>query len=380
MSRQIYHKNVALIIGVTGLVGNSLSEILLKPETNGGPWKVYGVARRPRPRWNSDCRIEYIQCDVSDAETTRRKLSCLTDVTHVFYVTWASRETEAECCDANAAMLRHVLTAVAPSLRHVVLQTGTKQYVGPYESLGRIRTHEPPFSEDLPRLPYPNFYYALEDVLCQELEKTDQSVSWSVHRPNVVFGFSPYSLANIVFSFCIYAAVCKHEGVPMYFPLSKTTWECYSVASDADLIAEQEIWAAMEASCKNEAFNCSNGDVFKWKQLWGILAESFGIEEYGFEEGKNLGLVEMMKDKGNAWREIVEKHGLEETELDDGIVGSWKIVDAVMAEGGLLDCMKGDGILDSMNKSKEFGFLSFRNSKKSFVHWISKYKDHKIVP
>ncbi|WJX41452.1 Delta(4)-3-oxosteroid 5beta-reductase [Trifolium repens] len=31
---------------------------------------------------------------------------------------------------------------------------------------------------------------------------------------------------------------------------------------------EQHIWAAVDPYAKNEAFNCSNGDVFRWKQLW----------------------------------------------------------------------------------------------------------------
>ncbi|KAJ4872571.1 hypothetical protein Rs2_45755 [Raphanus sativus] len=41
----------------------------------------------------------------------------------------------------------------------------------------------------------------------------------------------------------------------------------------------------------------SNADVFKWKHLGKILAEQFGIEEYGFKQGKNVGLVDMMKGK-----------------------------------------------------------------------------------
>ncbi|CBI19431.3 unnamed protein product, partial [Vitis vinifera] len=40
-------QSVGLVIGVTGIVGNSLAEILPLSDTPGGPWKVYGVARRP---------------------------------------------------------------------------------------------------------------------------------------------------------------------------------------------------------------------------------------------------------------------------------------------------------------------------------------------
>ncbi|KAG2263289.1 hypothetical protein Bca52824_070368 [Brassica carinata] len=319
--------SVALIIGVTGIVGNSLAEILPLSDTPGGPWKVYGVARRPRPSWNADHPIDYIQCDVSDADDARSKLSPLTDVTHVFY--------------ANALMLRNVLRSVlpnAPNLRHVCLQTGTKHYIGPFKDLETRQHHDPPFTEDMPRLRIENFYYALEDVLFEEIKKKESSVSWSVHRPNTIFGFSPYSLMNIVGTLCVYAAICKHEGT----------------ASDADLIAEQQIWAAVDPYAKNEAFNCNNDDVFKWKHLWKVLAEQFGIEEYGFEEGGNVGLVEMMRGKARVWEEMVKEHQLQEKKLDE--VGVWWFVDVILGV---------EGMIDSMNKSKEHGFLGFRNSNNS---------------
>ncbi|KAI4334811.1 hypothetical protein L6164_013519 [Bauhinia variegata] len=76
--------SVGLIVGVTGIVGNSLAEILPSAETPGGPWKVYGVARRPQPNWNANHPIEYIQCDICNPIDAKSKLSQLTDVTHIF--------------------------------------------------------------------------------------------------------------------------------------------------------------------------------------------------------------------------------------------------------------------------------------------------------
>ncbi|KAL5074691.1 hypothetical protein RYX36_013675 [Vicia faba] len=91
---------------------------------------------------------------------------------------------------------------------------------------------------------------------------------------------------NVVGTLCIYAAICKHEDVPLRFPGTKEAWESYYMASDADLIAEQHIWAAVDPYAKNEAFNCSNGDVFMWKQLWKVLAEQFAsFEVFRTDEG-----------------------------------------------------------------------------------------------
>ncbi|KAG7024288.1 3-oxo-Delta(4,5)-steroid 5-beta-reductase, partial [Cucurbita argyrosperma subsp. argyrosperma] len=167
-------EGVALVIGVTGIVGNSLAEILPLSDTPGGPWKVYGVARRSRPSWNADHPIEYIQCDISDPEDAEAKLSQLVDVTHLFYVTWTKRSTELENCEANVKMLRNVLRSVipnAPNLRHICLQTGTKHYVGSFESIVNksVQPHDSPFTEDLPRLKCPNFYYPQEDLLLKKL-------------------------------------------------------------------------------------------------------------------------------------------------------------------------------------------------------------------
>ena len=363
---------MALVVGVTGIVGDSLAEILPLSDTPGGPWKVYGIARRPRPSWNADHPIIYVQCDVSDPQQTRDKLSKLTDVTHIFYVTWSSRPTEPENCAVNGAMLRNVLEAViphAPNLKHICLQTGRKHYVGPFDMHGKIQSHDPPYHEDLPRLDTPNFYYVQEDILMEEVKKKE-GLTWSVHRPNLIFGFSPCGLMNVARGLCAYAAICKHEGMKLRFPGTRVWWESYRDASDADLIAEQQIWAAVDPNAKNEAFNCSNGDAFKWKHLWKVLAEKFGLEyEEFFEDGERLTLEEMMKDKGEVWDQIVKEKGLLPSKLEQ--VGSWWVTDFALTF---------DSGLDTMNKSKEHGFLGFRNTMASFASLIDKMKAYKIVP
>ncbi|CAK7330063.1 unnamed protein product [Dovyalis caffra] len=290
------NQSVALIIGVTGIVGNGLAEILPLVDTPGGPWKVYGVARRPRPIWQSDHQIEYLQCDVLNNAETIEKLSTLTDVTHIFYVAWASKPTEAENCIVNGTMLRNVLKAVipnAPNLQHICLQTGRKHYLGSFESWGKVRPHDPPLHEDLPRLNSLNFYYTLEDVLFDEVHKKE-GLTWSVHRPGAIFGFSPACLLNMVGTLSAYATICKYEGLPLMFPGSRS----------------------------------GNGDVFKWKHLWKVLAEQFEIENYGFEEDdeKRLSLAEMMKNKGPVWDKIVREKGLVPT--------NWRRLQS----GGLLIC------------------------------------------
>lgn len=103
--------------------------------------------------------------------------------------------------------------------------------------------------------------------------------------------------------------------------------------------------------------------------MWKVLAERFGIKEYGFLEGEDLRLSEMMKEKGAVWEEIVKKNGLQRTKLED--VGDWWFADLIL---------RMEAVLDSMNKAREHGFFGFRDSKKSFMNWIDKTKACKIVP
>lgn len=366
---------MALVVGVTGIVGLSLAEILPLPDTPGGPWKVYGVSRRPPRPSLHPAGVVHVQCDAADAADAAAKLAPLTDVTHIFYACWAARPTEAQNIEVNGPMLRNVLRAVVPNavgLRHVCLQTGRKHYLGPFELLGRVPGHEPPFHEAMPRLPYPNFYYAQEDILMDELGKAKgegRDITWSVHRPGIIFGFSPSSGMNLVGSLCVYAAICKKLALPMKFPGTRVSWERFSDASDADLIAEHQIWAAVDPNARDDAFNCSNGDVFRWKQLWRLLGEQFGVEaaECG---GERFSVAEAMAGMQGVWDEIVREEGLVATRLEE--VAQWWFVDAMLGYK--------EPHLDSMNKSKEHGFLGFRDTHKSFLSWIDKLKTCKIVP
>ncbi|GLJ30618.1 hypothetical protein SUGI_0606310 [Cryptomeria japonica] len=361
-------QRVALIIGATGIVGNSLTEILPLSDTPGGPWKVYGVARRTKPDWSPETPVEYIQCDVLNRGETLEKITALKDVTHLFWVCWVNRETEVQNCEDNGRMFNNVLDALLPNaqnLEHVCLQTGWKQYLGPFEN---IQPHEPPFHEKLPRIPGPNFYYTLEDILFDAAKKK-KGLTWSIHRTSFIFGFSPYSLVNIICTLCVYASICKYEGLSFKYPGNGITWEQLVEVSDAELIAEQEIWAAVEPCAKNQAFNCSNGDVVKWKKLWKLIAEKFELEMLPYE-GEGFSLAEAMKDKGPVWEAIVKENNLRSTKIDE--VANWWTVDFG------LNCPFLNPV--SMNKSKEHGFFGFRNTESSFLSWIEKLKLSKIVP
>ncbi|KAL9264619.1 (S)-8-oxocitronellyl enol synthase ISY1-like protein [Drosera capensis] len=122
--------------------------------------------------------------------------------------------------------------------------------------------------------------------------------------------------------------------------------------------------AAVHENGKNEAFICSNRDVFRWKHLWKVLAEQFEVEYDEYEEDFCITLEKLMKDKGEVWDKI---YRLVATKLEQ--VGKWPFADGALRAEPAVGCM---------NKSKEHGFLGFRNTKSSFIYCIDKF--YKIVP
>lgn len=375
MEQENVHKSVALVVGVTGMAGLSLAEALKSPTALGGPWKVYGSARRPKPSWFPPSSVDhYITFDATNSGDTAEKLSPLSDeITHVLWVAIQVLESEEANVKVNQVMLANVLNVLKSSpnsrLTHITLQTGTQYYMGPIHDpahYSHLNPHDPPFREDLPRLPYPNFYYALEDLVASYSPAT----SYSVHRSSIIVGASSRSVYSTLLTLAVYAAICRHEGLPFRYPGTRYTWEHFCDMSDARVLAEQHIWAAVTARAKNQTFNCTNGDVFTWKSLWKVICEVFGVEFVPFDEHDEFDFVGMMKQKGKVWDEIVEQNGLYNTKLEE--ITCFEALSNVLHFGFQHVC--------SMNKSREFGFFGFADTLKSLGMWVTRLKVMKIIP
>ncbi|WCJ28347.1 (S)-8-oxocitronellyl enol synthase [Euphorbia peplus] len=322
--------SVALIVGVTGMVGFSLAEALKKQTISGNDmtWKVYGIARSTSlPTWFPSSLIDdFISVDLLDQETTTKKLTPISsEITHIFWVALQVCENEESNISTNSKMLTNVLDVMKSAgsssrLKHITLQTGTKHYMGPVfdPKVGHhvlVLNQDPPFKEDLPRLPYPNFYYALEDLVASYIP----SITYFVHRSSITIGASSRSFYNFLLSFSIYGNICLFKGLPFKYPGSKYVLEHFGDMSDSGLQAEQHIWAAVsgDEGAKNQAFNCSNGDVFTWKKMWKELSEIFNVGFVENEENEEFDWGKMMRENREVWDEIVDKYGLFKTKMDD---------------------------------------------------------------
>ncbi|KAK2386754.1 (S)-8-oxocitronellyl enol synthase CYC2 [Trifolium repens] len=367
-------KSVAIIFGVTGLVGRELAKKLLLESS----WKVYGIARNQDTLPNTLLSPSYnfISCDLLNPLETQKKLSSLQDVTHVFWVTWASQfplDTQ-ESCDQNKAMMSNALDSLlsnAKNLKHVSLQTGTKHYVSlqaPFDEQKKLYY----YNEEFPRMSSGlNFYYALEDLL---IEKLNGKVYWSVHRPGLLFGNSIRSFYNFMGSLCVYGSICKKLNIPFVFGGTKECWEePYIDGSDARLVADQHIWAATKSSIvstNGQAFNSINGPSFTWKEVWPIVGKKFGVQVPKEMVVENFLYSKAMFDKQQVWGEIVEENGLVKTKVEN--LANWEFLDALFRFPFKL--------MGSRDKVEEFGFGARYKTLNSILYWIDCMRDENVIP
>jgi nucleoside-diphosphate-sugar epimerase len=351
-------KGTALVVGSTGITGVNLAHHLIDDG-----WKVYGLARNP----SSAHGVHPVACDLLDVSSVASALLGL-DITDVFFCTWLRQPTEAENVRVNGEMLTNLFTALegAKNLRHTALVTGTKQYLGPFESYGQTSA-ETPFREDNPRLPGLNFYYTQEDILFAAAKR--RGFTWSVHRSHTMIGYALGNAMNMGVTLAVYANICRETGQPFVFPGSHVQWNSLTDVTDARILAEQLEWAALSPKAHNQAFNIVNGDIFRWRWLWPQLAAYFGVESAPPPEPITP-LEPKMKNVAPIWRKIAEKHNLAEPDVDR--LASWWHTDGDL--GRTLECV------NDMTKSRTFGFNRYQPTLASFIDLFDRLKHDRIIP
>jgi nucleoside-diphosphate-sugar epimerase len=353
-------KKTALIVGVSGIVGRNLADLLIAEQD----WIVYGVARRPGQRDG----ILPIAVDLQDAAVVK---AALKDVkpTHIFLTTWRRRPTEAENIRVNGGMVHNVLHAVskAKTVQHVALVTGLKHYLGPFEAYGKGNLPTTPFREDQPRLNIENFYYAQEDEVFAAAKR--DGYSWSVHRPHTIIGYAVGNAMNMGTTLAAYASICKELGKPMQFPGSSVQWKSLTDMTDARLLAKHLVWAATTPDARNQAFNVVNGDIFRWNWMWKRIAAWFGIEASDLK-GEGIPLDKQLADAAPAWKQIAEKYGLAESDLNR-LASAWH-TDA--------DLGRPVEVVTDMSKSRKLGFPVYQPTDESFFELFERLRQDRLIP
>ena len=355
----MYQKR-ALVAGATGIVGLNVAEHL----RDLGGWQITGISRRP-PVGASYMETHAI--DLLDREAALTTLATLRP-THVYFCTWTLGKNEDENIRLNGGMLRTLLDGVAAAgtVEHVAVVTGTKHYLGPFEDYGKV-TPITPFREDAPRLEKKNFYYELEDVVTEYAAR--HGYGWSVHRSHTIIGYAVGNLMNIGATLATFASICKATGRPFTFPGTPTAYHGINDITDARLLAKHIVWASTEPNARNEAFNATNGDVFRWEQLWKRIADYFGIE-VGAYPGQYNSLTTRMQGLDPEWQALVQQYRLQPHALDR-LASPWH---TDLDLGRPMEC------LHSMAKSRLLGFQEIQDTEKSFIDVFDRLRAERIIP
>jgi nucleoside-diphosphate-sugar epimerase len=349
----------ALVVGASGIVGSATAELLSERG-----WTVYGLARRPLQH----VAIQPVAADLQDAQATAAALEGL-HPDAVFITTWLRQDSEAENIRVNSTMVRNLLNGLPKPgrPRHVALVTGLKHYLGPFESYGRGAMPQTPFREDQGRLDLPNFYYAQEDEVFAAAER--DGFTWSVHRPHTVIGKAVGNAMNMGTTLAVFATLCRETGRPFYFPGSPVQWEGLTDMTDARQLARHLLWATTTKAAHNEAFNVVNGDVFRWRWMWGRIAEWFGLQPAPFT-GQVRTLEQQMAGDAPIWRRIAEREGLVEPDLAR-LASPWH-TDA--------DLGRPIEVVTDMGKSRRLGFVDYQATDDGFFDLFVQLRADRLIP
>ena len=245
----------------------------------------------------------------------------------------------------------------APGLQRVVLVTGTKYYGS---HLGAFKT---PAREDDPRHAGANYYFDQIDWLTAF--QKGKRWNWVELRPQTLCGFAPGTAMSIVPVIAVYAAMMKELGRPLAFP--GTAWESLYQVTESSHLADAVLWAATEPRCANQAYNITNGDYFRWRDLWPKIAAAFGMPAAGPQP---LSLVEFMQDKAALWDRMAKKHGLKPYRFDE--VVAWPFGDYVF------NCNW--DVMTNVTKCRQHGFHEIVDSEEMFVRLLARFREERIVP
>jgi nucleoside-diphosphate-sugar epimerase len=248
----------------------------------------------------------------------------------------------------------------------VALVTGLKHYLGPFEMYAKVKL-DTPLREEMPRLPYANFFYAQEDALFEAAKR--HGFTWSVHRSHTTIGYSINTSMNMGVTLALYATVARETGRPFIFPGSPVQWDGLTDVTDARILAKHMEWAATSPAGRNEAFNVTNGDIFRWRWLWPKLAADFGIEAAPYP-GHATPLAPQMAEMDQTWRKVAEKSSLAEPDLSK-LQSAWHTD---------MDLGREIEVVTDMTKSRLAGFHDYQPTLGSFLDLFARLRKERIIP
>lgn len=351
---------VALVTGGSGTVGHRLVAELARS----GAWRVVSLTRSGAQGFATPlASVGHLAADLLDSEATVAALATLRGVTHVFSAARHDFATGTqESAEANTVMLANLLDAAratAQPLAHVHIVQGTKYYGS---NLGPFPT---PATETTPRALQSNFYYDQEDLLIARSRA--EGWHWSASRPHAIVDSRralPRSIPTII---AVYAVLCRELGLPLCFPGTEENYCALYQFTEARLLAQAIEWMATEPTAFDKAFNVTNGDCIRWRNVWPDIARYFGME---CGPVRTVRLAQVMADKAPVWQALVARNQLRPTPYDD--LALWTYGDFVFTPYW-------DHLL-ATTRAREHGFHAFVNTERMIFGMFDRLREWRIIP
>jgi nucleoside-diphosphate-sugar epimerase len=355
-----------LVVGASGVIGAAgVRRFAADPAC-----EVVGVSRRPPVDAPG---ATFVSVDLFDGARCREVFGGMGGVTHLVYAAvyelpglvagWRDEGHRRR----NLEMFRNVLDPLVDAggaLRHVTLLQGMKAYGG---HLGPAPV---PAREREPRHDHPDFYFLQEDHLRDR--RRDAGWSFTILRPQVVYGISLGSPMNLIPAIGVYGAVRRAQGLPLSFPGGAPR---VSEAVDADLLAHVVDWCGDAASARDETFNVTNGDVFTWRDVWPAIAETLGMP-LGPDEPQRLATA--MPSLEPVWAEVVRGYGLDAPpELARMVGDAFVYADLLFGYGADEIRMP---VLASTLKLRQAGFGACTDTEDMFRRLLRRAQDLRLLP
>ncbi|WP_165045593.1 SDR family oxidoreductase [Dysgonomonas sp. ZJ709] len=349
-------KKTALILGGNGIIGCNIASYL----EDSNEWNLIISSHSPL---TYSSRADFVRLDLTDPDAVEKQREKLKNVTHIFFGAYIEKGNLAEQTTVNTLLLKNLITGiekVAPNFEHSTFIQGGKAYGA---HLGMYKT--PAKETDSRHFP-PNFYYDQEDFLRQQ--SADKNWNWTALRPDMIVGMAIGNPMNLATLIAVYATLCKELNVSMRFPGNEKAYHVLVNVTDAQLLAKGMEYVSLHESCQNGIFNITNGDIFRWKEVWPKIGEYFGVP---VDEPQTFSLAAYMKDKDALWQEIVNKYKLENHKFDRLV--QWPFGDFIFNNVY-------DAFFD-VSKLRRHGFHEMQtDSFESFKRVFDQLKEYKIIP
>lgn len=307
-------------------------------------------------------RARHLSVDLIDRSACEELLAPLKGATHIVFGAYQECSTLSEQSLVNVAMLRNLVEVVeehAPGLRHVTLMQGGKAYGA---HIGAFPT--PAKESDHRHMP-PNFYYDQEDFLRDH--SAGKQWSWTALRPEAVAGLATGNPMNLLMVIAVYGTLARRFSVPLSFPGPRTAYDALYQVTDTRLLARAVDWAGETDLCRQQVYNITNGNYFRWSRIWPKIAEFFDVPG---GEPFALSLQETMADKGPTWDELVRENGLHPYSYRD--IVSWRFGDAIFKT-----CY--DNITSTI-KARKHGFADCIDTEDMYLELLQQLRDQRIIP